>query len=96
MLSQNQHTLQIHGNVHYTLCDLIHLELAVVFSSSSQTTTFGAACAPADPSTSKVTPSDIAIILELHNNYRRKVAQGNELRGNPGPQPQASNMRQLV
>ncbi|CAL4059492.1 unnamed protein product, partial [Meganyctiphanes norvegica] len=35
-------------------------------------------------------------ILEKHNSFRAKVARGEELRGYLGPQPSASNMRQLV
>ncbi|XP_064077746.1 uncharacterized protein LOC135195431 [Macrobrachium nipponense] len=35
-------------------------------------------------------------ILKLHNEYRAKVARGEEDRGNPGPQPSATNMREIV
>ncbi|XP_064114200.1 uncharacterized protein LOC135220714 [Macrobrachium nipponense] len=35
-------------------------------------------------------------ILRLHNNLRAKVARGEETEGNPGPQPPAANMRELV
>lgn len=35
-------------------------------------------------------------ILRLHNTLRAKVARGEETEGNPGPQPPASNMRELV
>ncbi|XP_046458405.1 venom allergen 3 homolog [Daphnia pulex] len=58
-------------------------------------TTWGAACRPAYPSSSIVTDADIVTILNVHNDYRRKVAQGLETRGSPGPQPPASNMREL-
>jgi hypothetical protein len=43
-----------------------------------------------------VTDADIVTILSVHNDYRRKVAQGLETQGSPGPQPPASNMRELV
>ena len=36
------------------------------------------------------------LALEVHNKLRAKLANGLELRGNPGPQPSASNMMQLV
>ncbi|XP_047499107.1 venom allergen 5-like, partial [Penaeus chinensis] len=35
-------------------------------------------------------------ILQLHNELRAKVARGEELRGAPGPQPPAADMRELV
>jgi len=35
-------------------------------------------------------------IIDAHNEYRSKVALGNELRGNPGPQPKAANMNFVV
>lgn len=35
-------------------------------------------------------------IVDIHNQFRSRVAQGLELRGNPGPQPPAANMLQLV
>ncbi|EFX86985.1 hypothetical protein DAPPUDRAFT_312470 [Daphnia pulex] len=57
--------------------------------------TWGKACKPAYPTKSTVTDADIVTILKLHNDYRRKVAQGLETQGNPGPQPPASNMREL-
>ena len=36
------------------------------------------------------------LALEVHNRLRAKLANGLELRGDPGPQPSASNMMQLV
>ena len=36
------------------------------------------------------------LALEVHNKLRAKLANGLEIRGNPGPQPSASNMMQLV
>ncbi|XP_064087317.1 CRISP/Allergen/PR-1-like [Macrobrachium nipponense] len=38
---------------------------------------------------------DAALILAQHNQLRSRVAMGQEGRGTPGPQPQASNMRLL-
>ncbi|XP_046458402.1 venom allergen 3 homolog [Daphnia pulex] len=58
-------------------------------------TTWGSACQPSYPDKSIVTDADIATILGAHNDYRRKVAQGLETQGSPGPQPPASNMRQM-
>ncbi|XP_046647087.1 venom allergen 5-like isoform X1 [Daphnia pulicaria] len=57
--------------------------------------TWGKACKPAYPTKSIVTDADIKTILKVHNDYRRKVAQGLETQGSPGPQPPASNMREL-
>ena len=39
--------------------------------------------------------ADQQAILDKHNDLRRKIANGQESRGNPGPQPAASNMRQM-
>jgi hypothetical protein len=39
--------------------------------------------------------ADQQVILSKLNSLRRYVANGLELRGNPGPQPPASNMREL-
>ena len=36
------------------------------------------------------------VILEAHNALRSIVASGQESRGQPGPQPQASNMQIMV
>ncbi|XP_042873379.1 peptidase inhibitor 15-like [Penaeus japonicus] len=36
------------------------------------------------------------LILREHNEYRAKVAKGDETRGSPGPQPSAANMMELV
>ncbi|CAG0899177.1 unnamed protein product [Darwinula stevensoni] len=35
-------------------------------------------------------------IVDAHNSYRTRVASGLEVLGNPGPQPNASNMRRMV
>ncbi|XP_046458718.1 venom allergen 5-like [Daphnia pulex] len=58
-------------------------------------TIWGEACQPAYPDQTIVADADIAAILKVHNDYRRKIAQGLETQGNPGPQPPASNMREL-
>ncbi|XP_068223932.1 scoloptoxin SSD552-like [Palaemon carinicauda] len=42
-----------------------------------------------------VSDADQAMILEMHNLYRVKVAQGNEASGDPGPQPTGANIREL-
>jgi Cysteine-rich secretory protein family len=58
-----------------------------------QTTDIGKACMKVFPMS--LTDADKATILDVHNNLRRQVAQGTETKGSPGPQPSASNMRQL-
>ncbi len=35
-------------------------------------------------------------IVNKHNSLRRQVAKGLETQGSPGPQPSASNMREMV
>lgn len=39
---------------------------------------------------------DIETILDSHNLYRVVIANGKESRGNPGPQPAARTMMELV
>jgi hypothetical protein len=41
-------------------------------------------------------PADITLILNTHNTFRQNVANGSETRGNPGPQPKATNMNTLI
>ncbi|XP_026272811.2 venom allergen 3 homolog [Frankliniella occidentalis] len=57
------------------------------------TTTPGAACknyvAP------RMSSSDKELIVRLHNEFRNKVALGQEKRGKGNPQPSASNMRKM-
>ena len=60
-----------------------------------QNTTYGGFCAPIN-SQVVVSAADINTILGVSNNYRSRVALGQELKGNPGQQPSATNMRQLV
>lgn len=43
-----------------------------------------------------ITAADKALIVDAHNRLRRQVAKGLEKRGSPGPQPTATNMRELV
>ncbi|KAJ8894318.1 hypothetical protein PR048_006938 [Dryococelus australis] len=43
-----------------------------------------------------VTAAERDELLKAHTTYRSSVAQGNEGRGQPGPQPAASNMQQMV
>ena len=42
-----------------------------------------------------VSAADQQVIVDKHNELRRKVARGLETLGNPGPQPSASNMREM-
>lgn len=44
----------------------------------------------------KFTEEERDALLELHNAFRNKVANGLEVRGNSGPQPAASNMRMMI
>ncbi|RLU27432.1 hypothetical protein DMN91_001236, partial [Ooceraea biroi] len=39
---------------------------------------------------------DIETVLESHNFYRVAIANGKESRGNPGPQPAARSMMELI
>ncbi|XP_043468757.1 venom allergen 5-like [Leptopilina heterotoma] len=43
-----------------------------------------------------LTPERKYEIVNIHNEFRRQVASGNEPRGNPGPQPRARNMPNMV
>lgn len=43
-----------------------------------------------------ITAADKTLIVDMHNKLRRQVAKGLEKRGAPGPQPAASNMREIV
>ncbi|XP_018406203.1 PREDICTED: venom allergen 5-like [Cyphomyrmex costatus] len=39
---------------------------------------------------------DIETVLDSHNRYRAVIANGKENRGNPGPQPAARTMMELI
>ncbi|KAK4315488.1 hypothetical protein Pmani_013403 [Petrolisthes manimaculis] len=41
-------------------------------------------------------PGEKELILKIHNDFRSKVARGEENRGKPGPQPPAADMLELV
>ena len=42
-----------------------------------------------------VSAADQQVIVDKHNELRRKVAKGEETQGKPGPQPSATNMREM-
>ncbi|XP_018014627.1 venom allergen 5 [Hyalella azteca] len=42
-----------------------------------------------------VTEDEKVFIVKYHNEYRQKVAKGQETRGSPGPQPAGKNIREL-
>lgn len=56
---------------------------------------FGASCG-GNVLSSGVSDAEKAEIIKLHNEYRQKLANGQEKRGRPGPQPQAADMEQMV
>lgn len=43
-----------------------------------------------------MTQEERELVLMLHNERRAFIANGKELRGDPGPQPPAANMMELV
>ncbi len=43
-----------------------------------------------------MTGAERRLVVDLHNQLRSKVAQGQEGRGQPGPQPPAANMMELT
>jgi len=55
----------------------------------------GPACNGA-PLSRGVTEKEKKIILDIHNKLRSRIAAGGERRGQPGPQPGASNMKIMV
>jgi hypothetical protein len=57
--------------------------------------TLGASCL-APTFTGVTSDADKQAILDAHNNLRRKIAKGQETRGNPGSQPTAANMKKIV
>lgn len=60
----------------------------------SKPTSYGTACS--QTFAVNFTAAGKAAIVSYHNTLRRQVAKGLEKRGTPGPQPAASNMRELV
>ena len=49
-----------------------------------------------DPLARGVTDEEQKLILKVHNRWRSNIATGKEKRGQPGPQPGASNMKFMV
>ncbi|XP_066581727.1 venom allergen 5-like [Prorops nasuta] len=45
---------------------------------------------------SGLTPQEISVLLDKHNEFRAFVASGKEKRGSPGPQPAAVHMPSLI
>ena len=43
-----------------------------------------------------LTPDEKMLVMDLHNQKRMHIANGLEERGDPGPQPSAANMMELV
>lgn len=58
------------------------------------TTDYGANCVP--PTCDGVNATYQQQIVNLHNDLRRRVAQGSETLGAPGPQPPAANMQEFT
>lgn len=92
--ADRKYALQILGNGYNSPLNYNFIYSSYVIF--AQNTSWGAACLPAYPARSNVSAADIVTILKAHNDYRRKVAQGLETQGSPGPQPPASNMREMV
>ena len=61
-----------------------------------KTDSYGSDCKYSIAKNIKISKEDQETIVNKHNELRRKVAKGEETRGEPGPQPSASNMRELV
>ena len=43
-----------------------------------------------------LTEDEKMLVMDMHNQKRMEIANGLELRGDPGPQPSAANMMELV
>ena len=43
-----------------------------------------------------LTEDEKMLVMDLHNQKRMQIANGLEKRGDPGPQPPAANMMELV
>ena len=48
------------------------------------------------PNQNVITEEQKKIIVDKHNELRRKVAKGQETQGSNGAQPAASNMKEMV
>ena len=57
---------------------------------------FGQSCGSTGPISQGLTEDEKRMVVEMHNMYRSKVAQGHETRGYPGPQKPASDMLELT
>ena len=57
---------------------------------------FGPNCGPAGPISHGLTDEEKHTLVDVHNTYRSKVAEGREARGAPGPQKPASDMLELT
>ena len=57
---------------------------------------FGPKCGSPKGLARGISQSDIKEILQVHNQWRAKVANGLVTRGIPGPQPPAADMEQMV
>jgi len=65
-----------------------------VYNRFSQIECEGVECV--DMEYSNLYETDIEAVLDIHNFYRSVIASGKENRGNPGPQPAARTMMELV
>ena len=57
---------------------------------------FGPKCGSPKGLARGISQNDIKEILQVHNQWRAKVANGLVTRGIPGPQPPAADMEQMV
>ena len=74
-----------------TICLHVELRQCKLFSLWQD---YGAFCR--QPLCSGVDVTTQQQIVDLHNELRRTVAKGLETSGNPGPQPPAANMQEIV
>ena len=56
----------------------------------------GPSCGPNGPISRGLAENEKRSVVEMHNTYRSKVAEGKETRGSPGPQKPASDMLELT
>jgi len=57
---------------------------------------FGRNCGRTGPIFRGLTEGEKSMVVDMHNKFRSRVAQGREGRGSPGPQKPASNMLELT